>query len=53
MKTRAQAMPEHAPQDLTIDLIEGKESRWSLIDNLLAKEQKTLRDYLDGNLEQG
>ncbi len=43
-KTRAQAVPEHGLQDLTIDLVEGKEPPWVLIYNLYAKELETLRD---------
>ncbi len=52
-KTRAQAVPEHGPQDLTIDLVEGKEPPWGPIYNLSAKELETLRDYLDENLARG
>jgi hypothetical protein len=52
-KTRAQAVPEHGLQDLTIDLVEGKKPPWGLIYNLSAKELETLRDYLDENLVQG
>ncbi len=36
-KTRAQAAPEHGPQDLTIDLVEGNEPPWGPIYNLSAK----------------
>jgi hypothetical protein len=49
-KTRAQAVPEHGPQDLTIDLVEDKEPLWGQIYNLSTKELKTLRNYLDENL---
>jgi hypothetical protein len=52
-KTRAQAVPEHGPQDLTIDIVEGKEPLWGPIYNLSAKELETLRDYLDKNLARG
>ncbi len=52
-KTRAQAVPEHGPQDLTIDLVEGKEPPWGPIYSLSAKELETLRDYLDQNLARG
>jgi hypothetical protein len=52
-KTRAQAVPEHGPHDLTIDLVEGKELPWGTIYNLLAKELETLQGYLDENLVQG
>ncbi len=52
-KTRAQAVPEHGPQDLTIDLEKGKEPPWGLIYNLSAKELETLCDYLDENLARG
>jgi hypothetical protein len=53
LKTRAQAVPEHGPQDLTIDLVEEKEPPWGPIYNLSAKELKTLHDYLDENLVRG
>jgi hypothetical protein len=52
-KTRAQAVPEHGPQNLTIDLVEDKELPWGQIYNLSAKELETLRDYLDKNLALG
>jgi hypothetical protein len=48
-KTRSQAVPEHSPQDLMIDLVEGKEPQWGQVYNLLAKELETLRNYLDEN----
>jgi hypothetical protein len=50
-KSKAQEMPEHDSHDLTIDLINGKEPSWGPIYNLWANELKTLRDYLDKNLE--
>jgi hypothetical protein len=50
LKTKAQAVAEHGPHDLTIDLVEGKEPPWVSIYNLLAKELGTLHDYLDENL---
>ncbi len=43
-KIRAPAVPEHGPQDLTIDLIEGNEPPSGPIYNFLAEELETLRD---------
>ncbi len=43
-------MPEHGPQDQTLDLVEVKEPLWGPIYNFSAKELKTLRNYLDENL---
>ncbi len=51
-KTKAQAVAEHSPHDLIIDLVEGNEPPRGLIYNLSAKELETLRDYLDENLAQ-
>jgi hypothetical protein len=48
--TGAPAVPEHGPQDLTIDLVEGKKPPWGPIYNLTANKLETLRDYLDENL---
>jgi hypothetical protein len=52
-KTKAQAVPQHDPQDMTMDLVEGKEPPWGPIYNLSAKELETLHDYLDKNLARG
>ncbi len=52
-KTMAQAVPKHGPQDLTIDLVEGKEIPWGPIYNFSAKELETLRNYLEENLVRG
>ncbi len=43
-------VPKHGPQDLTIDIVEGKKPLWGLIHNFFVKELETLRDYLDKNL---
>jgi hypothetical protein len=50
--TKAQAVAERGPHDLTIDLEEGKEPSWGPIYNLSAKELETLHDSLDENLAQ-
>jgi hypothetical protein len=52
-KTRAQTVPGHGPQDLTIDLVEGKKPPWCLIYDLLANELETLCNYRDENLVRG
>jgi hypothetical protein len=49
-KIKAQAVAEHGPHDLMIDLVEGKEPPWGPIYNLWVKELETLREYLDENL---
>jgi hypothetical protein len=51
-KTKLQAVAEHGPHDLMIDLIDSKKPLWGPIYNFSAKELETLRDYLNENLKQ-
>ncbi len=52
-KARAESVAVHSPQDLTMDLIDGKEPPWGPIYNLSLKDLQTLREYLDENLSRG
>jgi hypothetical protein len=49
----ASDLPDHGPQDLTIDLYEGKQPPWGPIYNLSAKELDVLREYLGKHLKRG
>jgi len=49
----ANQLPEHGPQDLAIVLEEGKLPPNQPLYNLSAAELKTLRDYIEKNLQRG
>jgi hypothetical protein len=49
----SESMPNHGPQDLAIELLDGKQSLWGPIYNLSEKELATLRDYLETQLKRG
>jgi hypothetical protein len=44
-------MPSHGPQDLAIELLNGKQPPWGPIYNLSVKELDTLRSYLEVQLK--
>ncbi len=46
-KADTKSMPSHSPQDLVIELLDGKQPPWSPIYNLSEKEPDTLHSYLD------
>ncbi len=49
----ASGLPHHGPQDLTINLYEGKQPPWGPIYNLSAKELDVFWEYLGKHLERG
>jgi hypothetical protein len=49
----SKSMPSHGPQDLAIELLNGKQPPWGQIYNLSEKEFDTLRCYLKSQLERG
>jgi hypothetical protein len=49
----SESMPNHGPQDLAIELLDGKQPPWGPIYNLSEKELATLRDYLETQLRRG
>jgi lysine/ornithine N-monooxygenase len=48
-----ESMPSHSPQDLAIELLDGKQPLWGPIYNLSEKELDTLRSYLEVQLKRG
>ncbi len=49
----ARGLPAHGPQDLAIELHDGKQAHWGPIYNLLEKELGVLREYIETNLKHG
>jgi hypothetical protein len=49
----SESMPSHGPQDLAIELLDGRQPPWGPIYNLSEKELATLRDYLETQLKRG
>ncbi len=49
----SESMPNHGPQNLAIELLDGKQPPWGPIYNLSEKELATLRDYLETQLKRG
>ena len=49
----AEGLPEHGPQDLAIDLVEGKEPPFGPLYNLSEAELAVLREYLDTYCKRG
>ncbi len=48
-----ESMPSHGPQDLAIELLDGKQPPWGPNYNLSEKELDTLRSYLEVQLKRG
>jgi hypothetical protein len=44
-------LPAHGPQDMVIELRDGKQSPWVPIHNLSEKELTVLREYIETNLK--
>jgi hypothetical protein len=53
LEANSESMPSHGPQDLAIELLDGKQPLWGSIYNLSEKELATLRDYLETQLKRG
>jgi hypothetical protein len=49
----SESMPSHGPQDLAIELLDGKQPPWGPIYNLSEKELDTLCSYLEVQLKRG
>jgi hypothetical protein len=49
-KADSEYMPSHSPQDLAIELLNGKQQPWGPINNLFEKELDTLCSYLEVQL---
>jgi hypothetical protein len=49
----SESMPSHGPQDLAIELLNGKQPPWGPIYNLSEKELDTLCSYLEVQLKRG
>jgi hypothetical protein len=49
----SESMSNHGPQDLRIELRDGKQPPWGPIYNISKKELATLRDYLETQLQRG
>jgi hypothetical protein len=49
----SESMPSHGPQDLAIELTDGRQPLWGPIYNLSEKELDTLRSYLEVQLKRG
>ncbi len=49
----SESMPSHGPQDLAIELLDGKQPPWGPIYNLSKKELDTLHSYLEVQLKRG
>ncbi len=41
----SEPLPCHGPQDLAIELLDGRQQAWRLIDNVFEKDLETLRPY--------
>ncbi len=52
-KADSKSTPSHGPQDLVIELLDGKQPPWGPIYNLSEKELNTLRSYLEDQLKRG
>jgi hypothetical protein len=49
----SESMPNHGPQDLAIELLDGKQPRRGPINNFSKKEWVNLRDYQETQLKRG